>query len=133
MPPLFVMSDLKPTRIKVKLGKNEYGLRFTLNAIEDIQDKFNVPIKQLGDLFNDKDNQVKNLKYLLTVLINEDIDCENDESDDKKPHVDERYVGRHIDAQNMTNMMSAIYKSFSEGSPQSDENDEDEIPNVQSE
>lgn len=114
------MSDLRPTGEKIKLGNNEYGMRFTLNAIDEIQEHFNIPISQMSDLFTDERNQIKNLRYLLTLLINEDIDCVNDETDAKTPHVDEKYVGRHIDAQNLSGVMTSIFKAFSGGTPVSD-------------
>ena len=38
------------------------------------------------------------MRYLLTLLINEDIDCVNDETGGNRPLLDERYVGRHIDS-----------------------------------
>ena len=119
------MSDLKPKGTKLKLGNNEYGLRFTLNAIDDIQDYFNIPIQNLGDLLKDPKNQIKNLKYLLKILINEDIDCVKDETGEEKNYVDERFVGRHINAQNMHQMMSTIFKAFSDGTPESEEDEED--------
>jgi hypothetical protein len=123
------MSDMKPKGTKLKLGNAEYGLRFTLNAIDDIQDHFDVPIENLGELFNDSKKRIRNLRYILTVLINEDIDCVNDETGEKTAHVDERYVGRHIDANNMQEMMAAVFNSFRSGTPKSD----DEAPNGQSE
>jgi hypothetical protein len=106
------MSALKPKGEKIKLGNNEYGLRFTLNAIDDIQDRFNIGILELDKLFADERNRIKNLRYLLTVLINEDIDCENDETGEKRPHVDERYVGRQIHAGNMVATMQSVYRAF---------------------
>jgi len=121
------MSDLKPKGVKIVLNGKEYGLRFTLNAIDDIQDRFNVPISNLGDLFQDDKNKIRNLRYLLTVLINEDIDCRKDETGEEIPHVDERFVGRHINAMNMPVMMNSIMKSFTAGTPEPDENDD--IPN----
>lgn len=125
------MSDLKPKGIKLKLGKQEYGLRFTLNAIDDIQEYFDVPIENIGELFNDSKTRIKNLRYVLTALINEDIDCVNDEmTGDKEPlqHVEERFVGRHIDASNMNDMMTAVFSSFRKGTPEA----ESEAPNEQS-
>lgn len=121
------MSDLRPTGEKIKLGANEYGMRFTLNAIDEIQEHYNIPISQMADLFTDERNQIKNLRYLLTVLINEDIDCINDDTGSKTPHIDEKYVGRHIDAKNLSGMMSSIFKAFSGGTPVSDG---EEIPNA---
>ena len=65
--------------------------------IEDIQDHFNVPNSRAWYIcFRDPKNQIKNLKYILTLLINEDIDCVKDETGKETPHVDERFVGRHI-------------------------------------
>ncbi len=123
------MSDLKPKGKKINLGGKEYGLKFTLNAIDDIQDHFDIAIEDLGKLFSDSKTRIKNLRYLLTLLINEDIDCVKDETGEGIAHVDERFVGRHIDAQNMQSMVTAIMKSFTAGTPESDE----ESPNAQSE
>lgn len=123
------MSDLRPHGVKLKLGKKEYGIRFTLNAIDEIQDHFDIPISRINELFEDQRKQITNLRWLLTTLINEDIDCLNDEREEKIPKVDERYVGRHIDSTNMKDIIGTIYKSFSESTPESD----DEVPNDQSE
>lgn len=117
------MSDLKPTGTKIRLGQKEYGLRFTLNAIEAIQDEYDIPIANLGDLFRDNKNQIKNLKYILMVLINEDIDCMNDETGSKDGHIDEQYVGRHIDASNIHQFTSSVFTSFANGAPRGDGND----------
>ena len=123
------MSDLKPNGTKIKLGKNEYGMRFTINAIDDIQDEFDISIEELTKLFQNSKTRFKNLKYLLALLINEDIDCIKDETGEETPHIDERYVGRHIDSTNMTEVMQTILKAFTSGAPETDE----EVPNAQSE
>jgi hypothetical protein len=122
------MSDLKPKGTKIKLGKNEYGMRFTINAIDDIQDKFDITIEDLTKLFKDSKTRFKNLKYLLALLINEDIDCVKDETGEEMAHVDERYVGRHIDSNNMKDTMETILRAFTNGIPEGD----DEAPNAQS-
>ena len=122
------MSDLKPTGTKIKLGNRELGMRFTLNAMDDIQEKFEIPISELGTLFTESIKQIHNLRYLLTLLINEDIDCQNDTNGTDDAHVDERFVGRHIDAANMNDMIGCIYKSYAAGSPKSEE----ESPNGES-
>ncbi len=123
------MSDLRPKGTKIKLGKNEYGMRFTINAIDDIQEHFEISIEDLTTLFKDSKTRFKNLKYLLALLINEDIDCIKDETGEEIPHVDERYVGRHIDSNNMKDIMEAILMTFTNGTPESD----DEAPKGESE
>lgn len=127
------MSDLRPTGTKLKLGKQEYGMRFTINAIDDIQEKFNTPIVDIKKIMMDDRNSIKNLRYLLTLLINEDIACVNDENREQgkeeiKP-LDERYVGRHIDTSNMNEMMSIVFKVFAAATPEAT----DESPNSASE
>lgn len=124
------MSDLRPKGTKIKLGKEEYGLRFTLNAIDDIQDHFDMAIEDLNKLFDDSKTRFKNLKYLLALLINEDIDCVKDETGEEVPHVDEKFVGRHIDSRNMQNIMGTILRAFTASTP---EVGEDEVPNEASE
>ena len=117
------MSDLRPTGTKIKLGNNEYGMRFTLNAIDEIQEHFNISISQLNELITDEKTMMRNLRYILMLLINEDIDCVNDELEtgSKIAHLDERYVGRHIDAGNITGVTDIIYASFIAGAPKDDD------------
>lgn len=124
------MSDLKPESTKIKLGNKEYGLRFTLNAIDDIQEQFNIPVAALPELLKDERSQIRNLKILLAILINEDIECTAEESGEKPQRIDERFVGRHIEVANMRSMMSAILQAFFDGLPETD--DEDADPNAQS-
>lgn len=123
------MSDLKPKGVTIKLGNEEYGMRFTLNAIDDIQDHFDIAVSEISKLFEDEKKQIKNVIYLLKVLINEDIDCKNDETGENRPHVDERFVGRHIDVSNLKSTIAAIYGSFTAGAPEC----EDDDPNQKSE
>lgn len=119
------MSDLRPKPYKIALGGQEFGLLFSLNSIDEIQDHFDIPISKLYDLFQDERTIFKNLRYLLTVLINEAIDDE----ENGRPHVDEKWVGRKITTTNFKKLTNAILHAFAEGSPKSDEED----PNVTSE
>jgi len=119
------MSDLQPKLYKIMLGGQEFGLLFSINAIDDIQDHYDIPISHLIELLNDERDTFKNLRYILTVLINEGID---DEENDR-PHVEERWVGRKITAGNIHELGDSILRAFNEGTPEPDE----ECPNVTSE
>ena len=123
------MSDLRPTGTKIRLGNKEYGLRFTLNAIDDLQEHFDIPIGKIDELLKDEKKQISTIRYIITLLINEDLDCIADESGIKTQHLDERYVGRHIDMSNASGLVTSIYKSFTAGTPAGDEED----PNLTSE
>lgn len=125
------MSDLRPKATTIRLGGKEYGLLFTLNAIDEIQDRFNMPISQLDKLLSDERTVYKTLRYLLTVLINEAID----DAGAGDPHVDEKYVGRKITAADINALQSGIYTSFTAGMPESEETgdtEEETDPNVKS-
>ena len=124
------MSDMNTKSTGLILNGKEYGLRFTVNAIDDIQEHFDIAIGELGTLFEDPKKQMKSIRYLLTVLINEGIDCKNDETGEKTPHVDERFVGRQINMSNISEVRSAIFGSFN--SKLSEEEDEED-PNLKSE
>jgi len=108
------MSELKPKKTTIKLGDKEYGLLFNLNAIDDIQDRFDIPISELSDLLSDERKSFKALRGLLTILINEAL------SDDGQEPVDERFVGRKITMDNIEDLSEAIQESFKEGLPEGD-------------
>lgn len=120
------MSDLRPKPTKIELGGKEYGLLFDLNAIDEIQDRFDIPISQMPELMADERKAFKVLKTLLCVLINEAID----DAESGEPHVTEAFIGRKITVAEIPNMKNAIYASFSSGTPESEE---DEDPNAKSE
>ena len=127
------MSDMKPTGIEIELGGKQIALLFNINAIENFQDKFNIPIEQLADVLKDKRAVYKNLKYMLMVLINEGIDNKNDDVEDpaqKEKHVDENWVGRKLVPANLPRLQTAILNAFTAGVPISEDGDD---PNPESE
>lgn len=118
------MSDMKPAVTKVELGGKEYSLLCTINAIDDIQDHFDMPITKVGDLMKDERTVYKALRFLLTTLINEGIE----DSESGEPHVEERFIGRKITPDNMEQIRTAVFKSFKSDMPETD----DEDPNATS-
>lgn len=124
------MSNLKPTSVKINLGGEEYGLRFTINAVDDIQDHFDIPISEMYSLMKDERKAFSNIKAILTILINENIDCENEDRTEKLPHVDARFIGRRMDVSNIGELSSAITSAFAGSAPLPD--GEDETPNAES-
>jgi len=105
------MSNLKPKPTKIQLGDKEYGLLFTLNTLDDIQEHFNIGVEDLKDILDDPKKRFANIRWLITALINEAIDAESGE------HLSERTVGRYITLANMNEFMSLAFKSLKEGSP----------------
>ena len=113
------MSDLRPKPPEIELGGKKYGILFNLNAIDEIQDRFDIPISKLADLMQDERKVFKVLKSLLAILINEAID----DSESGEPHVDEKFVGRKITVADIPTLKDKVFSSFSEGMPESDDDD----------
>lgn len=115
------MSALKSGAYPVTLNGKEYGLLFSLNALDEVQGKFG-GYDKLSEVFNDKNpNLFKDTRWLLTLLINEGLLAE----DENAQMLDEKRVGRLIHAGNLQEVQSAIFKSFAQGTA-GDEEAQDE-------
>lgn len=102
------MSAIKDGRYPIELGGKTQHLLFSLNALDEIQDKFGGYDKLAKVLNQDNKDWIKNTKWLLALLINEG--AEEDE-----PEVTEKQVGRWIHTGNIVEVQSAILKAFAVG------------------
>lgn len=84
----------------------ERHLLFSLNAIDEMQDKFG-GFDRLDEVLAGKDS-IKNLRWLLTVLLNEGA------ADDEEP-LTEKQVGKMIHTGNFLEVKSSVFKAFSMG------------------
>lgn len=115
------MSAIKDGRFPIELDKERH-LLFSLNAIDEMQDKFG-GFDKLDEVLSGKDS-IKNLRWLLTVLLNEGAEA-------GEPELTEKEVGRMIHTGNFVEVKSAIFKAFSMGNngtpepPEQDEADDD--------
>ena len=113
------MSAIKDGRYPVELNGKEYHLLFSLNALDAVQDKFG-GYDQLDKVFDSKSpTMIKDLKWLLTTLINEGMA-------DDEPELTEKQVGRLIHVGNMQDVQSAIYAAFAYGASGGEEAQPDE-------
>ena len=99
------MSAIKDGRFPIVLDKERH-LLFSLNAIDEMQDKFG-GFDRLDTVLSGKDS-IKNLRWLLTVLLNEGAE------DDEEP-LTEKQVGKLIHTGNFAEVTTAIFKAFSMG------------------
>ena len=96
---------------------------FPLNVIDEMQDKFG-GFDKLAEMLKGKDG-IKNLRWLLTLLLNEG-------ADDGEEQLTEKQVGKMIHTGNFNEVKTAIFKAFAMGNsgttepPQDDEDDEPE-------
>lgn len=116
------MSALKSGAYPVTLNGKEYGLLFSLNALDEVQEKYG-GYDKLAEVFNEKNpNLFKDTRWLLTLLINEGLLAE----DESAQMLDEKKVGRLIHAGNLQEVQTAIFKSFAQGTAgDGEEQDED--------
>ena len=105
------MGALKSGAFPVELNGKEYGLLFSLNALDEMQEKFG-GYDKLSEVFNkDNPNLFKDTRWLLTLLINEALLAE----DENAQLLEEKRVGRLIHAGNLQEVQNAIFKSFYRG------------------
>lgn len=116
------MSAIKDGRFPIVLDRERH-LLFSLNAIDEMQDKFG-GFDRLDKVLSGKDS-IKNLRWLLTLLLNEGADEEEEE-------LTEKQVGKLIHTGNFIEVKSAIFKAFSLGNngteepPARDDEEDDE-------
>lgn len=119
------MSAIKDGRFPIQLDKERH-LLFSLNAIDEMQDKFG-GFDRLDTVLSGKES-IKNLRWLLTVLLNEGA------AEDEEP-LTEKQVGKLIHTGNFADVKAAIFKAFSMGNtgspepPERDAEDDEEDDN----
>lgn len=120
------MSAIKDGRLPIVLDKERH-LLFSLNVIDEMQDKFG-GFDSLDKVMKGKDS-IKNLKWLLTLLINEG-------ANEGEPLLIEKDVGKMIHTGNFAEVKNAIFAAFAMGNsgtteppeaePEDDDDDETE-------
>lgn len=113
------MSVIKDGRYPVEIGCKTYHLLFSLNALDELQDKFGGYDKLAEAMSQDNKDWIKNTKWLLAMLINEG-------AEEGEPEVTERQVGRMIHTGNITEIQEAMLKAFSVGTSGTAEPEEKE-------
>ena len=104
----FAMSAFKDGRCPIELDKTRH-LLFSLNAMDEIIDKLG-GLDKLGEGTSD----IKTLRWMLTLLINEGAELEEEE-------LTEKQVGRLIHAGNLSYVKDCLFASIAlgtEGSPE---------------
>ena len=106
--PTIYMSAIKDGRYMIELGGKKRGLLFSLNALDEVQDKFG-GYDKLGEVFiQDNKDWIKNTRWLFTLLVNEG-------REENEPEVTEQQVGRWIHMGNIKEVQEAILKAFTTG------------------
>lgn len=123
------MSDLRPKGIPITLGGEQRDLLFTVNAIDEIQSATDRPVDEVVHDLQDKMQAVKTLRFLMTVLINDDIRRKRRTGHTEEKPLSEEEVGWMLTQDNIVEATGAVLVAYGVSLP---EPDEFASPNVES-
>ena len=91
-----------------------FPLAFTLNVMESIQDEYGTLSEWSELIRNQKEPNIKALKFFITEAINEGIDIENEKSGEKRAPITLSKAGRIITEIGFKKVAKTINKMVSE-------------------
>ena len=114
------MSAIKDGRYPVELNGKTYYLLFDLNALDEVQDRFG-GYDKLDEVFDTSNpNMIKDLRWLLTLLINEG-------REEDEPELTEKQVGKLVNVGTLMNLKSDIFAAFAFGANGGENTESDEV------
>lgn len=99
------MSAIKDGRYPVELGGKEYHLLFSLNVLDEMQDRFGGYDKLDKAFDRSNPEMIKDLRWLLTIAINEGME-------ENETELTEKQVGKLIHAGNLPMIRDVIFSAF---------------------
>lgn len=118
------MSDLREEGRNYVFCGHEYHLLMTVNVIDQIQEKFDIPIMKLAEILDRKRMDFyRNVAAIMTILLNEAIEIENEQKGSDLPHVTENQVRRNLSNLNIVDAFVAISETYSLSFLQKEEDD----------
>lgn len=98
----------------LETDSEKFPLAFTLNVMESIQDEYGTLSEWSELIRNQKEPNIKALKFFITEAINEGIDIENEKSDEKRTSITSAKAGRIITGIGFQKASKTINKMVSE-------------------
>ena len=98
----------------LETDSEKFPLAFTLNVMESIQDEYGTLSEWSELIRNQKEPNIKALKFFITEAINEGIDIENEKSDEKRTSITSAKAGRIITEIGFQKVAKTINKMVSE-------------------
>lgn len=109
----------------ITLGEVEYPLAFTLNVLENIQEKYG-SLDAWTKAMEPENGEVqfKDLKWIFAEFINEGIDIENEMKNEKRKFVTLKQVGRIVSLIGLDGAHAIINTVASDSTPENEEGEE---------
>ncbi len=98
----------------LETDSEKFPLAFTLNVMEALQDEYGTLSEWSELIRNQKEPNIKALKFFITEAINEGIDIENEKSDEKRASITSAKAGRIITEIGFQKVAKTINKMVSE-------------------
>lgn len=116
------MSDLRPTGASIVVEGEERHLLFTLNAIDELQDSFNLELGEIVDSLTDKKLSSDTLRRMLAILLNDEAEREAQKGKKLKKYT-VKEIGWVLTLDNQTEYALAILKAYGLSLPEAEEYD----------
>lgn len=98
----------------LETDSEKFPLAFTLNVMEALQDEYGTLSEWSELIRNQKEPNIKALKFFITEAINEGIDIGNEKSDEKRTSITSAKAGRIITEIGFQKVAKTINKMVSE-------------------
>lgn len=118
------MGRLRPTGVPVTIGGTERHLLFTLNAIDEIQERNDAPLGEVVSKLADEKEANKALRSIVTILLNDEVERLSYKNGKNEFDIlDEKQVGWMITKENIDEVAVAVLKAYGCDLPETDESD----------
>lgn len=101
----------------LETDSEKFPLAFTLNVMEALQDEYGTLSEWSKLIRNQKEPNIKALKFFITEAINEGIDIENEKSSEKRVPITSSKAGRIITEIGLKKVANTITKMITESMP----------------
>lgn len=110
------MGNLNPAPVEIEFRGKVYRCFFTLNCIDEVQEHFDKSLTEIIQIVIDGKQATRNIRYLLTLLLNESEDCE--------AALDEKEVGAAIDIRSFNYFYGKVLDALGFSLPDDDGDDD---------
>ncbi len=101
----------------LETDSEKFPLAFTLNVMESIQNEYGTLSNWSELIRNQKEPNIKALKFFITEAINEGIDIENEKSNEKRAPITSSKAGRIVTEIGLKKVANTITKMITESMP----------------
>lgn len=101
----------------LETNSEKFPLAFTLNVMESIQNEYETLSNWSELIRNQKEPNIKALKFFITEAINEGIEIENEKSSEKRVPITSSKAGRIITEIGLKKVANTITKMITESMP----------------